>query len=553
MKHIIPVLILSLGFSVCQAQVTEPCDCVQLQGDITANTTLSAENCYTIDGCVTVKSGYSLTIPAGTVLFGMKSTNGALMVERGAQIFINGTSSNPVIMTSDQTIGSRAKGDWQGLAIAGDATNNQSNDIDVDWSCVIPSGGTDDNDNSGEIHHLQVHYAGSNSNTGALTLASVGRGTEIEHVQITNSANDGIQVMGGVVDLEHLTAYDNEGYDLRAEFGYRGRGQYFTFVRKDINAYLAGGSGGILLSNSFTSPNFSETPKTHPVFSNVTIIGPKHCYGSPLSSNYAGITVQNNSEGAIVNSMISGTITGLRVLGAGTVLNANNEDLHIAYNSFYNNATNFSSNPSNFDQSGTFCVSTIDDWMIDNFIGCEEPSNDLMGSAPGYSSTICNSSYCGSGNRPSFVLSTDNLQSSQFPTGTEWDDAFFDQSLAYVGAIGATDWTTSYTDWCPEETDYCPELMKKAEPEDIGKSELEIVPNPASGIAHAVFTSEYVGKGKISVVNKMDGQALIESSIIIEKAGNQRIPIDVRKLRPGSYIVKVEVGVQVVYGQVMVY
>jgi hypothetical protein len=33
-------------------------------------------------------------------------------------------------------------------------------------------------------------------------------------------------------------------------------------------------------------------------------------------------------------------------------------------------------------------------------------------------------------------------------------NAFFDKTVSYRGAFGATDWTTGWTNWTPQQTDY---------------------------------------------------------------------------------------------------
>ncbi len=49
--------------------------------------TLSAANVYKLNGCVTVKSGVTLTIPAGTAFTGIKTTGAQafLIVERNGR------------------------------------------------------------------------------------------------------------------------------------------------------------------------------------------------------------------------------------------------------------------------------------------------------------------------------------------------------------------------------------------------------------------------------------------------------------------------------------
>ena len=100
-----------------------PCETAKLQGDKTEDTTLDASLEYELTGAYIVKSGSKLTIPAGTTIKAAGGTSAYIAVERGAQIFINGTASAPVVMTSGAT--DPSAGDWGGLVICGDAPTNK--------------------------------------------------------------------------------------------------------------------------------------------------------------------------------------------------------------------------------------------------------------------------------------------------------------------------------------------------------------------------------------------------------------------------------------------
>ncbi|KAB5489345.1 hypothetical protein FOT42_007835, partial [Flagellimonas hadalis] len=88
---------------------------VELSGDVTEDTDLDASKEYSLTAAYIVKAGASLTIPAGTVIKASGGTAAFIGVERGAQIFINGTAEAPVVMTSSSE--TPAPGDWGGLVI----------------------------------------------------------------------------------------------------------------------------------------------------------------------------------------------------------------------------------------------------------------------------------------------------------------------------------------------------------------------------------------------------------------------------------------------------
>lgn len=100
-----------------------PTDAI-LEGEITTNTTLESDKTYLLKGFVYVKNGATLTIPAGTVIRGDKSTKGTLIVTRGSKIEAKGELYKPIVFTSNQPIGDRGYGDWGGIIILGNASMN---------------------------------------------------------------------------------------------------------------------------------------------------------------------------------------------------------------------------------------------------------------------------------------------------------------------------------------------------------------------------------------------------------------------------------------------
>ncbi|MBI2417572.1 MAG: T9SS C-terminal target domain-containing protein, partial [Ignavibacteriales bacterium] len=128
MKKLLTIMLL---FSAMVFAQLTPVDST-LSGHISADRVLSASKKYLISGFVYVDSTYKLTIPAGTVLFGEKSTKGCLIVKRGAKIIAQGTATKPIVFTSQQPAGLRQSGDWGGIIICGSAPNNQSTNVVIE-------------------------------------------------------------------------------------------------------------------------------------------------------------------------------------------------------------------------------------------------------------------------------------------------------------------------------------------------------------------------------------------------------------------------------------
>ncbi|WP_118953116.1 hypothetical protein [Taibaiella helva] len=269
MRHKFLLIALFTSIMACQrpgtgvtdttkARSVTACTFVTLSGNITSNTTLNAANTYLISGIVVVKSPATLTIPAGTVLQGVKSISATawLVVEKGAKLVATGTSSNPVVFTSDQAPGSRAAGDWGGIAFAGQATNNNSNllDIPLSGSYTLSGGGTNDLDNSGSLQYVQLHFAGAgfsnDPSKSALLFNSVGSGTTVDHIQVTNSKYDGMSVFGGTTSVSNVYSYNQGRTDFPVSFGYRGNMQFMAAMRPDKAFSPIAAAYGMDISNN---------------------------------------------------------------------------------------------------------------------------------------------------------------------------------------------------------------------------------------------------------------------------------------------------------------
>jgi len=158
---------------------------LNLTGTLTEDRTLDPSLAYTLTNTFSVESGATLTIPAGTTITAAvqsgSETNTYIVIQKGAQINVQGTAANPVIMTSAND----SAGDWGGLVIAGDATTTEGTDAIAEIG-QIRYGGSNDTDNSGSINYLIIKNAGAQINAesqyNGLTLYAVGSGTTISNV-----------------------------------------------------------------------------------------------------------------------------------------------------------------------------------------------------------------------------------------------------------------------------------------------------------------------------------------------------------------------------------
>jgi hypothetical protein len=227
-----------------------------------------------------VSSGVTLTIPAGTVIRGDQVSKATLVITRGAKLIAEGTSTKPIIFTSNKEVGSRAPGDWGGIILLGKSINNNpggtgiiEGGIDVTQAV---HGGTDPADNSGTLKYVRIEFPGiafvKDNEINGLTLGSVGTGTTIDYVQVSYSGDDSFEWFGGTVNAKHLVSIANVDDVFDFDNGFTGKLQFLVAQRDPSLADQAGQSNGIEADNS--ASDFVVAPKTRPIISNMTIIGP---------------------------------------------------------------------------------------------------------------------------------------------------------------------------------------------------------------------------------------------------------------------------------------
>ncbi len=207
-------------------------DDTELGGDvITENLTLDASLDYTLNGILTVESG-TLTIPAGLNIATGVGTDVYIIVEKGADIVINGTEANPVVMRPSQA------GVWGGLVIAGDATTTEGIDAVAEVGGIL-YGGTNDNDSSGSINYLLLSQTGAQINPesqfNGLTLYAVGSGTNINNVAIINGQDDGVEFFGGTVNVSNFYAENLQDDAVDWTEGWNGTLENAYILHTDAN------------------------------------------------------------------------------------------------------------------------------------------------------------------------------------------------------------------------------------------------------------------------------------------------------------------------------
>lgn len=166
--------------------------------------------------------GPSLTIAAGNTLAWTNASD-YLLVNRGSQIFANGSPTAPITFTgfTDAVTGTAGAEDvqlWGGVVINGNGlTNKCSEEQRTNNECNVlaegkPSnyGGNDNEESSGVLRYVVVKHTGFEAAPGdelnGVSFNAVGAGTEVSHLQAYSTFDDGIEFFGGAVTVDHYVA-----------------------------------------------------------------------------------------------------------------------------------------------------------------------------------------------------------------------------------------------------------------------------------------------------------------------------------------------------------
>lgn len=293
--------------------------------------TLNSSTTYILKGNTNVINGGVLIIEPGTKIFGDYNTKGTLIIQRGGKIIANGNANNPIVFTSRQSAGQRRAGDWGGIIILGRSAINTSTGVD---SAEIEGFGPGlgpvyggqpviNDDSSGVLRYVRIEFPGVNltgisgNEINGLTMGGVGSRTVIENIQVSYSGDDSFEWFGGNVNCRYLVSYKALDDDWDCDNGYRGRVQFGLSIRDSAIADISSSNGFEIDNNNNTPSNFNG-PRTRPVFSNMTVIGPFITTASAANPLFQrGAHLRRNMLASVYNSIIMGWKVGVRFDGSG--------------------------------------------------------------------------------------------------------------------------------------------------------------------------------------------------------------------------------------------
>jgi len=292
-----------------------------------------------IDPAAPTGSQGILTIDPGVRVFASGGSD-YLIVNRGSQIFAEGTPTNPIIFTSRQNIEGTttltSQGQWGGLVLAGRAP--QANcQLTAPVTCTGQVegtsaffGGNTATDNSGRIRYVQIKFSGFEISLGnelqGLTMAGVGSGTTIEFVQIHNSSDDGIEIFGGNVNLRRvvITGADDDGLDT--DTGWRGGAQFGIVTQRAPNSTSR--SAGFEFSSAPAATPLASRFVSQPRIANFTLVG----RNSPIDAHTVA-HFDTGTDATIINSVF--TAAAGSVAGCLAIADADTATSGVTFNSVF--------------------------------------------------------------------------------------------------------------------------------------------------------------------------------------------------------------------------
>ncbi|MBC3758142.1 multidrug transporter [Hyunsoonleella sp. SJ7] len=182
----------------------------EIGGTLTADLTLTSGTEYSLTSALIVPENITLTIEPGVVVKATTGSDVYVAVQQGGVIMAEGTSSNPIVFTSNSATPN--PGDWGGLIILGRAPINSvvgGNATSTSEIGGLPYGGSITNDNSGIIRYVRIEYSGgaadAASENNGFSFYAVGNGTTIDYIQAFEGADDGVEFFGGTVNASHIS------------------------------------------------------------------------------------------------------------------------------------------------------------------------------------------------------------------------------------------------------------------------------------------------------------------------------------------------------------
>ena len=272
----------------------------------TTTITLSANGAFVLVGMPVSGTGIApgtlVSSVVGQVVTLNTATTGAVTQATFDGVYTSAAGASGQFFTGTATVFTSGTGPWVG---------------NINYSAPFVSGGAsfDDNDNSGVMKYVSIRHSGAILAVGAeingLTLASVGRGTTIDHIEIVSCADDNIEIFGGTVNLKYVsTLFGNDDmfdYDL----GWKGKCQFFFGMKNTAAGASPDNDNGIEADSDDNASNVAF--RSHPVLYNFTILGNGKNATTADNRGLAGANFKDGAEGELYNSIFANFKNGINL------------------------------------------------------------------------------------------------------------------------------------------------------------------------------------------------------------------------------------------------
>lgn len=250
-----------------------------LKGTITSDVTLTAGSTYKLSGEYIVEDGATLNIEAGVKIISIyDDIVDYILVKQGGKINAVGTSSAPIVMTSEK----EEPGAWGGIHICGKAHTNAEGGKGSSEIGGATYGGNDDADNSGTLKYVRVEYSGyafdSEHEANGITFYGVGNGTTVEYCQAYKGSDDGFEFFGGSVNVSNLVSVScsDDSFDWTEGWN----GTTTNLVAYQEAEETLGYDCDCLIEADNNENNYAATPVAHPVLKNLILVGNNSAAGN---------------------------------------------------------------------------------------------------------------------------------------------------------------------------------------------------------------------------------------------------------------------------------
>ena len=285
---------------------------VNIGGEQDENLTLTVGRTYILTSGLIMNSGTTLTIDPGVTVRAASGANVYIAIAQGAKIMAEGTSSQPIVLTSNSA--TQGAGDWGGLIVLGKAPINSVAGGDATSTSEIgqlPYGGSAVDDNSGVIKYMRVEFGGGavdgQSENNGFSFYGVGNGTTVEYIQAYVGADDGIEIFGGTINVRFVAVNGAEDDSIDWTEGYSGAitDAYVVHGVAHDKAFEADGFNTDIGNNS--NPLYFSNPTV----TNVTVIG----RGSGAATTPEAFRLRAGTQGTFTNVLIEGFDEGFDLDG----------------------------------------------------------------------------------------------------------------------------------------------------------------------------------------------------------------------------------------------